>query len=147
MRAWPWIVGGGALAYALTRAAARASIAPSVAGAPLAGPLPGRWVWPVPRWNGRAPVISDGFDSPRPGGIAPRRRRHHVRARCRAITFKPGTPNGSKQHVMPDGVVAVAASDGVVWSAMQDAARLRGRDRSRADARSRRSTRTSRSCS
>jgi hypothetical protein len=40
-------------------------------------------------------------------------------ARQPSDTFKPGTPNGSKLHVMPDGLAAVAASDGVVWSAMQ----------------------------
>lgn len=31
--------------------------------------------------------------------------------------FPRGTPNGSKWHVMPDNVVALAAGDGVVWSA------------------------------
>ena len=113
MRAWPWIVGGGALAYALSRRGTSARNPPA-----FIGPLPGRWVWPVPRWSGRAPVISDGFGSPRPGGI-----RHGgadvMFARLPADPFKAGTPNGSARHVMPDGLVAVAASDGVVWSAMQ----------------------------
>jgi hypothetical protein len=63
-------------------------------------------------------VISDGFGSPRPGGI-----RHGgvdvMFARQASDAFKPGTPNGAAHHVMPDGLVAVAASDGVVWSAMQ----------------------------
>ena len=81
-------------------------------------PLPGHWVWPVPRWNGRAPVISDGFDSPRPG--LPRHGGVDIMfARAAADPFKAGTPNGSTLFVMPDGLVAVAASDGVVWSAMQ----------------------------
>ena len=31
--------------------------------------------------------------------------------------FPPGTANGSKWHVMPEDLVAVAASDGVIWSA------------------------------
>lgn len=113
MRAWPWVVGGGALAYALTR-----KRAPSLAPRPtqLTADLPGRWVWPVVRWNGRAPVISDGFDSPRPG--LPRHGGVDIMfARIATDPFKPGTPNGSKLHVMPDGVVAIAASDGVVWSA------------------------------
>ncbi len=110
----PWIVGGGVLAvYAWSRGDRRAS-----APTPLSGPLPGRWVWPVPRWNGRAPVISDGFTSMRPGGI-----RHGgvdvMYARTLADPWKPGTPNGSAHHVMPDGIVAVAAADGVAWSAMQ----------------------------
>lgn len=112
MRAWPLIVGGGALAYALTRK--RGNIAKHTT--PFAGDLPGRWVWPVVRWNGRAPAISDGFDSPRPG--LPRHGGVDIMfARVGSDPFKAGTPNGSKFHVMPDGVVAVAASDGVVWSA------------------------------
>ena len=34
-------------------------------------------------------------------------------------SYKAGTPNGSAHHVMPDGMTAIAASDGVVWSAMK----------------------------
>jgi hypothetical protein len=84
----------------------------------FAGPLPGRWVWPVPRWNGRAPVISDGFDSPRPG--LPRHGGVDLMfARQPADTFKAGTSNASKQFVMPDRLAALAASDGVIWSAMK----------------------------
>lgn len=114
MRAWPWLVGGGALAYALTR---RSSNSPH-ASAPFVGPLPGRWVWPVPRWNGRTPVISDGFNSPRPG--LPRHGGVDLMfLRQPSDAFKPGTPNGSKLHVMPDALPAVAASDGVIWSAMK----------------------------
>jgi hypothetical protein len=115
MRALPWIIGGGIAAYALTRS--RGTKPPS-SGKPkvLVVPLSGRWVWPVVRWNGRAPVISDGFDSPRPG--VPRHGGVDIMfARVAADPFKAGTPNASKYHVMPDGVVAVAASDGVVWSA------------------------------
>jgi hypothetical protein len=85
---------------------------------PFAGPLPGRWVWPVPRWNGRTPVISDGFNSPRPG--LPRHGGVDLMfVRQASDPYKPGSPNGSKLFVMPDGLAAVAASDGVVWSAMQ----------------------------
>jgi hypothetical protein len=40
-------------------------------------------------------------------------------ARLPTDTLKPGTPNGSKLFVMPDGLSAVAASDGFVWSATQ----------------------------
>jgi murein DD-endopeptidase MepM/ murein hydrolase activator NlpD len=122
--AWPWLVGGGALAaYAITRsrAAQRADashsrvIESSQPTTQTPTSLPGHWVWPVPRWNGRAPVISDGFFSPRPGAI-----RHGgvdlMFARVSTDAFKVG-PNGSAHHVMPDGMTAVAASDGVVWSA------------------------------
>jgi hypothetical protein len=82
------------------------------------GPLPGRWVWPVPIWQARRPTISDGFGSPRPGGI-----RHGgvdiMFARLPSDTLRAGTPNGAAHHVMPDAIVAVAAADGVVWSATQ----------------------------
>lgn len=109
----PWIVGGGAVAwYVWSRKGARGASLPP----PFFGPLPGRWVWPVPRWNGRRPIISDGFDSKRPG--LPRHGGVDLMfARTPADTFKPGTPNASRHYVMPDGLVAVAASDGAVWSA------------------------------
>ena len=120
MRAWPWIVGGGIAVYAWSRhgkhAASSSTPTAGVPVAPFAGPLPGHWVWPVPRWNGRAPVISDGFDSPRPG--LPRHGGVDIMfARVAADTLKAHTTNGTPHFVMPDGLVAVAASDGVVWSA------------------------------
>ncbi|HTR50267.1 MAG TPA: M23 family metallopeptidase [Kofleriaceae bacterium] len=112
----PWIAGAGALVwYAWSRRGKRANTTSSPAPA-FAGPLPGRWAWPVPRWNGRAPVISDGFDSPRPG--LPRHGGVDIMfARVAADTFKPGTSNGTPHFVMPDGLSALAASDGVVRSA------------------------------
>jgi len=111
MRALPWILGGGVAAYALTRSRTASSPA-----RPVAPALSGRWVWPVPRWNDRSPVISDGFDSPRPG--LPRHGGVDLMfARAATDPFKVGTPNGSKGCVMPDGLSAVAASDGVIWSA------------------------------
>jgi hypothetical protein len=124
VRAWPWLVGGGALAYAWTRRtnANRAPSAPptitpsdTVNTAP-ADVLSGRWAWPVPSWNGRAPVISNGFHT-LPNG------QHHdgvdlMYARTASDTaLTPGSPNGSKGYVMPDGTHALAASDGVVWKA------------------------------
>ena len=72
----------------------------------------------MPRWNGRAPAISDGFDSPRAGFV-----RHGgvdlMFPRTVADTFKIGSPNASRMFVMPDGLAAIAASEGVVWSAKQ----------------------------
>jgi hypothetical protein len=113
VRAWPWLVGGGLVAYAWSR---QRTHAPSSANAhTLATPLSGRWVWPVPRWNGRAPAISDGFGL-RANGV------HHngvdlMFARAPSDTLRAGTPNGSSHFVMPDGMTALAANDGVVWSA------------------------------
>jgi hypothetical protein len=114
----PWLVGGGALAwYAWSKTRSRANTTSAPPPAAVTSLL-GRWVWPVPRWNGRAPVISDGFDSPRPG--LPRHGGVDLMfARVPTDAFKPGTQNGSKLHVMPDGLPALAASDGVVWSATQ----------------------------
>jgi hypothetical protein len=101
----------------------RGTKAPPARATPIAPslPLPGHWVWPVPAWQGRSPTISDGFGSPRPGGI-----RHGgvdlMFARLPSdASLRVGTPNGAAHHVMPDGMVALAASDGVVWSAMQTA--------------------------
>lgn len=79
--------------------------------------LMGRWVWPVPRWQGRAPVISDGFGSPRPGML------HQgvdvMFARISTDPFPVGGVNGSRGYVMPNAWPAVAASDGVLWSAQR----------------------------
>lgn len=112
----PWILGGGALAaYLWSRQGSRES---SSTPTRLDTPLSGRWVWPVSSWKGRAPVISDGFDSPRPG--VPRHGGLDLMfARVPSDTLIAGTPNGSKRHVMPDDVPALAASDGRVWSAMK----------------------------
>ena len=105
-----WIVGGGALAaYWWTRAPHASRVVTR---------LPGRWVWPVASWSGRSPVISDGFNSPRAG--YPRHGGVDIMfKRLPTDALKIGTPNGSKLHVMPDNVPVLAASDGVVWSAMR----------------------------
>jgi hypothetical protein len=72
----------------------------------------------VPAWNGRAPVISDGFESRREGRV-----RHGgvdiMFKRQPSDAFPSGSPNGSRMFVMPDGIPALAARDGVVWSAMK----------------------------
>jgi len=112
----PWLVGGGAaIAYLWWRADHQHSDSPEAWPLPL-GTLPGTWVWPVPLWNGRAPVISDGFDSKRPGFD-----RHGgvdiMFKRQASDRFPSGTPNGSKAFVMPDHVPALAAYDGEVWFA------------------------------
>jgi len=132
MSMFPWLVGGGALAaYAWSRSNAPSRSRPTVSTsmestrpqpeAPIASTthqraLTGRWVWPVVKWRDRAPVVSDGVGTPRPGG-----RKHQgvdiMFKRQPGDHFAPGTPNGTKWFVMPDNVVAVAASDGVVWNA------------------------------
>ena len=87
-------------------------------------PLLGRWVWPVGVWQGRKPEISDGFASRRRlpngevithGGVDIMYRRQP------GDPWKLGTPNGTPNFVMPDHRAALAASDGVVWSAAKTA--------------------------
>jgi hypothetical protein len=119
MRAWPLVIVGGLAAYVLRKRHAISEPAAPITAAPVtaAGPLAGRWLWPVPSWQGRSPAISDGFDSPRPG--LPRHGGVDIMFERRPSDAYPiGSPNGSKAFVMPDGLVAVAASDGVVWSAL-----------------------------
>lgn len=138
MRALPWILGGGVGAIAAyywyrgrdaseVRAGSPTGAASSTDATPsslTAGsrpePLPGRWVWPVGVWQGRKPEISDGFASKRRspsgelvthGGVDIMYRRKPGDA------WRAGTPNGSPGWIMPDHRAALAASDGVVWSA------------------------------
>ncbi|TMQ13728.1 MAG: M23 family metallopeptidase [Deltaproteobacteria bacterium] len=101
--------------------------APSKGAAPSSGmtgtrpePLPGRWVWPVGVWRDRKPEISDGFATQRRlpsgqlvthGGVDIMYRRQP------GDPWRAGTPNGTPGWVMPDHRAALAASDGVVWSA------------------------------
>jgi len=95
-------------------------IVPSIATDAAVEFPPGGWVWPLPRWKGRAPVISDGWGSPRDGGA-----RHHMgadlmyrRAHLAELVapFPPVSPH-STWHFVPDGTVALAAADGTIWSA------------------------------
>jgi Peptidase family M23 len=82
-------------------------------------PLPGRWVWPVPIWRGRHPVISSGWGTPRttPQGPVAHEGADVMFRRIASDPYPVHSPNGSKGFVMPDGVLAIAAADGAVWSA------------------------------
>src|ERR1044071_9604883 len=127
MRALPWILGGGAggiAAYYWYRAHATAHSTDDTSSSASAGsrpePLPGRWVWPVGVWHGRKPEISDGFASKRrspSGQLIPHGGVDIMYRRQPGGAWRPGTPNGSPGWVMPDHRAALAASDGVVWSA------------------------------
>ncbi len=90
--------------------------------------VPGRWVWPLAIWNGRLPVCSDGWGSARTGLDGTPRTHLGVDLMYRrtslddlADRFPAGTRGGSKWHVMPADVAALAASDGTVryakWTA------------------------------
>jgi murein DD-endopeptidase MepM/ murein hydrolase activator NlpD len=94
-------------------------------GAALAGPppssLPGRWVFPVPRWQDRSPVVSDGWGSPRVGDArGTMHRGADIMFRRRSLTdlddvFPPRSPH-TRWHFMPSNTPVLAASDGEVWS-------------------------------
>lgn len=124
----PWILGLGGGAAALyfgsrhrgADASSTSSLGePSVIPPRAVDPIEGKWIWPVPSWKGRAPVVSDGFHSPRPG--FPQHGAVDIMfARLAAdAALGVGSHNGSKAFVMPDRLPALAASDGIVWSAMQ----------------------------
>ena len=105
--------------------------APGTGTAPSSGdpagrpaPLPGRWVWPVGVWQHRFPEISDGFATQRrlpSGEIIPHGGVDIMYRRRPEDRWKAGTPNGTPNFVMPEHRAALAASDGVVWSAAQTA--------------------------
>ncbi len=101
-RAGVALIVGGLAAYAPRQPSQRLDVGSMPRPSPVGAALPGRWVWPVPRWNGRAPVISDGFESPRPG--LPRHGGVDIMfERVPADPFKVGSPNGTPHYVMPDG--------------------------------------------
>ncbi len=116
--ALPWLVIGGGTLAGLALSGRTAAAAARPAPPPV---LAGTWVWPMPTFRGRAPVVSSGWGSPRDGG----ERRHRgvdvmfKRAHREEFVaeFPPGTPDGSKGYFVPPGTVAVAASDGRIWSA------------------------------
>ncbi len=105
--------------------------APGTSATPSSGgsvdrpaPLPGRWVWPLGVWQGRKPEISDGFGSRRrlPSGEVVTHGGVDIMYRRRpGDPWKAGTPNATPNWVMPDHRAALAASDGVVWSAANTA--------------------------
>ncbi len=77
------------------------------------------WCCPVVKWHGYVPVVSDHYSRT----ITSDHREHHgvdVMFRRQGdrleLSFQPGTPNGSQNYFMPDGVLVVAAADGELWS-------------------------------
>lgn len=131
MRALPWLIGGGAAALGaiLWRREALSQLAPAAQdtdAAPVAPPvrdrLPGQWVWPLGVWQARSPGISDGFDGRRRdarGQLIPHGGVDLMYRRRIADQWRVGSPNGSRQWIMPDHRFALAASDGVVWFAAE----------------------------
>ena len=77
------------------------------------------WVCPVVSWHGYQPLVSDGYSATKTGS---HREHHGVDVMFKRIgdpleaSYAPGTPNGSRGYFMPNGVVVVAAADGVLWS-------------------------------
>jgi murein DD-endopeptidase MepM/ murein hydrolase activator NlpD len=143
MRALPWIIGGGAFAGAAyywrrhrdeTSPSDSARSKPpehggssttdvaSASGNSSAPPelLPGRWVWPVGVWSDRKPQISSGYASKRrlsTGQVVTHGGVDIMYRRRPGDPWRAGTPNGTRDWVMPDHRAALAASEGVIWSA------------------------------
>ncbi|MBZ0236231.1 MAG: M23 family metallopeptidase, partial [Deltaproteobacteria bacterium] len=103
------------------------AVAPSASAGGPPGMPPGRWIYPVPRWQGRAPEVSDGWGSARIGGNRGGVHRGAdimFRRRFRgelADVFPPRAPGVRSPHTgnyfMPPGTLVLAAGDGEVWSA------------------------------
>jgi hypothetical protein len=123
----PLVLGAGTAAalYWQWRRNATPSVAggapPSPDGVPMSSSrsplasLPGRWVWPVGIWKGRKPVISSGWGTPR--GLLTHEGVDVMFRRLPEDPYPIRSFNGSKGFVLPDGVLALSASDGMVWSA------------------------------
>jgi murein DD-endopeptidase MepM/ murein hydrolase activator NlpD len=101
----------------LLAASRRSSSAPGSASS-LELP-PGEWVWPMLTLpDGRAPLISDGFGSPRDDG----KRRHKgvdiMYRRPKPIVGGryPLPDHGSRMFEVPPGAPIIAAHSGRVWS-------------------------------
>lgn len=69
--------------------------------------------FPVAKWNGRMPVISQGYRAEDHHGVDVMFRRVPEDA----TRFPVGTPNGSKNFVAPDDASVVAWRAGTLWSA------------------------------
>lgn len=86
--------------------------------------MTGVWVWPLPMLGGRAPVVSDGYGSPR-GATAHQAAHTHVGVdvmyrRPSPLAGKlvyPLVDHGSRGFELPEGTPVLAAHDGKVWSA------------------------------
>ncbi|MBE7448594.1 MAG: M23 family metallopeptidase [Kofleriaceae bacterium] len=102
-------------------------VAPAAPPAAAPSRPPGRWIFPVPRWHGRDPEVSDGWGSPRVGGNRGGvhrgvdimfRRRHRGEL---ADIFPPRAPGMPSPHTrgyfLPPGTLVLAAANGEVWSA------------------------------
>lgn len=128
----PWLLlgsaaVGGALYWRSRNRDASETPTPLVEAATTAVSVPpsalvGRWVWPMLRWEGRAPVISDGYGSPRPRGNRGQIHRgvdlmYRRRSRSDLADRFPPRPPHSRWHFTPPGTVVVAAGPGEVWSA------------------------------
>lgn len=88
---------------------------------------PGRWIFPVPRWQGRDPEVSDGWGSLRIGGnrggvhrgvdIMFRRRFRGELAHVFPPRSKEFASPHTRNYFMPPGTLVLAMADGEIWSA------------------------------
>jgi murein DD-endopeptidase MepM/ murein hydrolase activator NlpD len=102
-------------------------------GAALTLPLPGRWVWPVAKYNGRQSEVSQGFDpgaarsaqqnawgrgAQHPGqDIMFRFKKGTDDAFISGTVHRSGSANRPGNYFMPDGIHVLAVHEGIIWSA------------------------------
>lgn len=101
--------------------------------AALTLPLPGRWVWPVAKYNGRESEVSHGFDGSPATSVQQQAWGRGIEHPGQDIFFRfkkgtddqflpgtvhrGGTAKKPSSYFMPDNVHVLAAHEGIVWSA------------------------------
>jgi murein DD-endopeptidase MepM/ murein hydrolase activator NlpD len=73
------------------------------------------WHWPVPAWGDYAATRSQEYKPATHHGVDIMYPRSPL-ANASDKVFRPGTPNGSKNYFMPDGVPVMCPRAGTVWS-------------------------------
>lgn len=76
-----------------------------------------KWVWPLPKWKGRTPYITDGFY---PAKTVTHRQHLGVDVMYPQKPGDPPFPRSTGQSAVPKGVPVLAAYEGKVWNAGQD---------------------------
>jgi murein DD-endopeptidase MepM/ murein hydrolase activator NlpD len=109
-----------ASALAMTLAPPRTEVQLATQPPLVALPVGSRGVWPLAKYEDRAPVISDGFGSLRPGALNDRHQGVDLMyGRIASDPWPPGSSNGTKAFVLPPGTLALALTGGWLTVAEQ----------------------------
>lgn len=76
-----------------------------------------KWVWPLPKWKGRIPYVTDGFY---PAKTATHRQHLGCDIMYPRKQGDPPFPRSTSQSSIPFGVPVLAAYEGRVWNAGKD---------------------------